>query len=79
MHLMSLLNLITEANYSHLKDELEDFLEDCVKNILSPDTCKQTKLLENDISSKQSAIITAVTEAINWAEEARKHGLHKVC
>lgn len=52
MHLMSLLNLITEANYSHLKDELEDFLEDCVKNILSPDTCKQTKLMENDISSK---------------------------
>lgn len=48
-----------------------------MKQILSPKTCQQINDRES-VLSKQSIVITAVAEAINWAEETRKRGLHKV-
>ena len=30
------------------------------------------------ILSKESTVITAINEAVNWAKEVKKHGLYKV-
>lgn len=72
-----MLKLIDEADFSYLKEELEDFIEDRVKNILLPDVCQKLNT-EHVLEPKQTKVITAITDVIKWARDMKKHGLFKV-
>lgn len=72
-----MLKLADEANFSYLKEELEDFLEDCVKNILLPDVSQKVNI-QHDLEPKHTTVITAITDVIKWARNTKRHGLFKV-
>ena len=65
-----------EADFSYLKEELEEFLEEHIQNLLQSDILQSTQgsmLLPN-----QSIVLNIIPEIIEWAKETKKQGLFKV-
>ena len=71
------LQLVMEADFSYLKEELEEFLEENVKKLLLPDVCQIDS--KSNTSLKHSIVWNAISEVIEWAKEVKKQGLFKVC
>ena len=65
-----------EADFSYSKEELEEFLEEHIQNLLQSDILQSTQgsmLLPN-----QSIVLNIIPEIIEWAKETKKQGLFKV-
>ena len=65
-----------EADFSYSKEELEEFLEEHIQNLLQSDILQSTQgsmLLPN-----QSIVMNIIPEIIEWAKETKKQGLFKV-
>ena len=66
-----------EADFSHLKEELEEFLEEHIKKLLLPDSCRVGP--KSSLTPKLSTVWNTTSEVIEWAKETKKQGLFKVC
>ena len=65
-----------EADFSYLKEELEEFLEEHIQNLLQSAILQSTQgsmLLPN-----QSIVLNIIPEITEWAKETKKQGLFKV-
>ena len=70
-----------EADFSYLKEELEEFLEEHIQNLLQSDIL-QSDILQSTQGSmllpNQSIVLNIIPEIIEWAKETKKQGLFKV-
>ena len=74
-YLCILLQLVMEAGFSYLKEELEEFLEH-IQNLLRSDALQLTQ--ESRHLPNQSVVVNILSEIIEWAKETKKQGLFKV-
>lgn len=59
-----------EAGFSYLKEELEEFLEEHIQNLLRSDALQLTQ--ESRHLPNQSVVVNVLSEIIEWAKETKK-------